>query len=94
VGMFIEALVPLMAYAVLCSNTRDQKLLNKNGVIALLMSARNSKRVMFKNLKQATGKVFRCLVKSDNDDEIARVSGNEKHIKWQDSEFNNNMHCV
>jgi len=73
VGMFIEGLVPLMAYTVLCSTTSDQKLLNQDAVVSLLMSGRHTKRILFKNFKQATGTPFQCLVKSDNDDQIARV---------------------
>jgi len=74
VGIFVEGLIPLMAYAVLCSTTRDHNLLEKDQVISLLLSGRNTRRVIFKNCRQAAGKVFRCFIKNNDDESIARVS--------------------
>jgi len=77
VGVFIDGLVPLLTYCVLCDLTSSKTIINREKVLALLVKGRRTNRVLIKNFKQKLRNVCQCVIPIRNveEEEAARVSG-------------------
>jgi len=75
--MFIDGLIPLLTYAVLCDTTKEQKLLERKELVSLLLASRNTRRIVFKNFRGAAERVLRCFVNNNSHEKEARVSARE-----------------